>query len=76
MPTPFNTIAQEQREKEAWQVMGEIETADQGMLERHVSINGLDLIERMRERNCKGVTDGQLGFLRAIRDRLAERGAL
>lgn len=74
MATSFN----EQRDREIYArtVMGEIDRASLDDIEKYVTANGLGLIEKMQESNCLGVTESQLDFLKIIRDRLQDKGAI
>lgn len=76
MPTPLWDRAKYDREKQANTILGEIESVSGDSLDRYVTANGMDLIEKMQECHCKGITEAQLEFIRGIRDRLTDKGAL
>lgn len=77
MPTPFTPdLSQTLRERQARKLLQELECVSMDDMARHVSVNGLDLLEKMEERNCENITPAQLEFLQQIRDRLVEKGAL
>lgn len=79
MPTSFmdtDPSRQAYMERQGNRLIEEIETADAEKLEKLFDANALDFIERMMMGKCAGITEGQLDFLRGIRDKLEERGAL
>lgn len=81
MPTAFDPdrekANQAYREGQADTVLDEIMSAgDTEYFYGLISTEAYNFIGQMDECECKGITEGQLAFLRSIRDQLKDKGVL